>query len=76
MSLRSYGEQYEEVDNAIKALIAGAQRYEYGGRVVWKADLAELRREREHLRSLVNEFGYDTVVSQSQNHGAYGVSFV
>ncbi len=48
----------EAVDAAIRALVAGAQEYSIGGpggsiRRVRRADLAELRRERDELRGRV-----------------------
>ena len=72
--LRTYGEQLAEIDKAITAVMSG-QRYELGGRSMWKPDLAELRRERAYLTDKLQAFG-DIIPTQSAQTGrAYGVSF-
>jgi len=72
--LRTYGEQLQEVENAITAVMSG-QRYEINGRSMWRPDLAELRRERELLTQKLQTYG-DIIPTQSAQTGrAYGVSF-
>ena len=75
MAIRTYGQMLEDIDTAIMKIEGGAQRYEIDGRVVWRADLAELRRERENLIRKVELYGEDGIPGAGATYGAYRVEF-
>ena len=74
--MRTYGQMLEAVDKAIQKIEEGAQRYEIDGRVVWRADLAELRRERKHLIAEIEKHGANTIPGMSSTTGGYMVQFL
>lgn len=73
--LKTYGEQLAEVQNAISAVMSG-QRYELGGRSLWRPDLEMLNRREQMLIEKLEKYG-DVVPEQtSPNSGVgFGVSF-
>ena len=74
IQLKTYGEQLEEVQNAITAVMSG-QRYELGGRVLWRPDLEMLNKREEYLQRMLDRHG-DVIPNQTARNGsAYGVSF-
>jgi len=54
MAIKSYKEQLEEVQEAISAVLYGAQDYQLNGRRVTRANLAELDRREKYLRAMVD----------------------
>jgi len=74
LELKTYGEQLEEVQKAISAVMTG-QRYELGGRVLWRPDLEMLTAREKNLQSMLDKYG-DVIPNRTARTGrAYGVSF-
>jgi len=72
--LKTYGEQLEEVQNAISAVMTG-QRYELGGRVMWRPDLEMLNGREKDLQEKLDRYG-DVIPNRTARTGmAVGVSF-
>ena len=72
--LKTYGQQLEEVQNAISAVMS-AQRYELGGRSMQRADLEMLNKRESDLIDKLNTYG-DVIPTATLKTGrAYGVSF-
>lgn len=55
--MRTYEEQLEEVQEAISAIVGGAQSYTIGSRSVTKANLAELQKRERYLMTMVARAG-------------------
>jgi len=51
----TYNELLTEIDNAIKAILQGAQSYSIGNRTLTRANLAELRRWRQEIYPLAQQ---------------------
>ena len=72
--LKTYGEQLEEVQNAISAVMTG-QRYELGGRVMWRPDLEMLSKREKELQEKLDKYG-DVIPNRTARTGmSVGVSF-
>ena len=72
--LLTYGQQLEEVQKAITAVM-GSQRYELGGRTMQRADLEYLTKREQYLQGMLDKFG-DVLPNRTARTGAsYGVSF-
>ena len=56
-TLKSYGELLSETQQAISALMAGAQEYEINGDRFRRADLNSLRIREDNLMKKVEAFG-------------------
>lgn len=58
MAVKTYSEQLEEVQNAITAILTGAQSYTFSGpgagRTVTRANLGDLQKREEWLRAKVD----------------------
>ena len=54
MAIKSYRQQLEEVQEAISAVLGGAQDYQINGRRITRANLGELDRRERHLRAMVD----------------------
>ncbi len=73
-TLKTYGEQLAEVQEAISAVMSG-QRYELGGRVLWRPDLEMLNKREAMLQEKLDKYG-DVIPNRTAVTGkAYGVSF-
>ncbi len=73
-TLKTYGEQLAEVQEAITAVMSG-QRYELGGRVLWRPDLEMLNKREAMLQEKLDKYG-DVIPNRTAVTGkAYGVSF-
>jgi len=73
--LSSWGEQLQDVQNAIKA-VNQSQRYEINGRMMQKADLEWLHKREVYLNSQYLKFG-DTIINPTKiKRGLYQVNFV
>ena len=74
VTLKTYGEQLLEVQQAISAVMS-AQRYELGGRSMQRADLEMLNKRESDLIDKLNTYG-DVIPTATLKTGrAYGVSF-
>jgi len=74
VELKTYGEQLQEVQDAISAVMSG-QRYELGGRVLWRPDLEMLTKRETMLQAKLDTYG-DVIPNRTAQTGrAYGVSF-
>lgn len=74
IQLLTYGEQLAEVQKAITSVMAG-QRYELGGRVMWKADLESLNTREKEIQANLDKHG-DVLPNRTARTGmAVGVSF-
>ena len=58
MALKTFGEQLEEVQNAITAVMSG-QGYKINGREMTRANLGELNDREEILLNRVAKYGED-----------------
>ena len=74
VTLLTYGEQLGEVQTAISAVL-GSQRYEYGGRVMQRADLEYLTKREQVIQENLNKFGDVMPNLTARTGSAYGVSF-
>jgi hypothetical protein len=75
ITLKTYGEQLAEVQAAISAVMT-SQRYEAGGRVLWRADLEMLHKREQDLQEKLDKYG-DVIPNTTAVSGrVYGVSFV
>ncbi len=73
-TLKTYGEQLAEVQEAISTVMSG-QRYELGGRVLWRPDLEFLTKREEYLQAKLDKYG-DVLPNRTAVTGrSYGVSF-
>jgi len=74
VTLKTYGEQLAEVQDAITAVMTG-QRYEYQGRVLWRPDLEMLHRREKDLQHKLDIYG-DVLPNRTARSGrSFGVSF-
>lgn len=74
LELLTYGQQLAEVQKAITAVMSN-QRYEIGGRSVWRADLEQLRMREKDIQANLDKYG-DVLPNRVAKTGkAYGVSF-
>ena len=74
VTLKTYGEQLQEVQDAISAVMTG-QRYELGGRVLWRPDLEMLTSREKYLQQMLDKYG-DVIPNRTARTGrGYGVSF-
>ena len=73
VNLQTWGEQLQEVRNAISAVYA-SQRYEINGRMVQRADLQWLHQHEKFLTEKLEQQG-DVIVGSNVSRGAFGVSF-
>lgn len=73
VQLKTYGEQLKEVQDAITAVMGG-QRYELGGRSMWRADLETLHKREKDLQEKLDKYG-DVLPNQTARQSAFGVSF-
>jgi hypothetical protein len=73
-TIKTYGEQLEEVQTAISKVLAG-QRYEINGRSVWRADLEWLYRLQNDLIDRIEQSGPDAAPGKRIVSGSYRVSF-
>lgn len=71
--LKTYGEQLQEVQEAISAVMSG-QRYELGGRVLWRPDLEMLSKREAQIQAKLDVYG-DVFPNRTAQGGAFGVSF-
>lgn len=74
VSLKTYGEQLQEVQEAITAVNAGSQRYEINGRTVQRADMEWLHKREIYLTKQLEKFG-DVVAGSTTTRGSAQVSF-
>jgi len=74
MVLQTWGEQLEDVSNAINAVLS-SQRYEINGRMVQRADLQWLNRRFEYLVDKVEKYGADAIVGRTNVRKSVRVSF-
>ncbi len=75
MALLTVGQQLEEVQLAITAVMSG-QSYDIAGRKMTKANLAELTSREDTLISRGDKYGFDKLFNTSTSEKAvYGVSF-
>lgn len=73
VTLKTWGEQLEEVQSAISAVLL-SQRYEINGRSVQKADLEWLHKREEYLTKKLRDEG-DVIASKMTTRGSAQVSF-
>ncbi len=73
VTLLTYGQQLQEVQNAITA-VTTSQRYSINGREVHRADLEWLHKRELHLSDQLTKFGDITAGSQV-TRGTMRVSF-
>ncbi len=72
--LKTYGEQLAEVQTAITTVMSG-QRYELGGRSLWRPDLEMLNKREKDLQLKLDKYG-DVLPNRTARTGtAFGVSF-
>ncbi|MEA1919141.1 MAG: hypothetical protein U9N52_04825 [Campylobacterota bacterium] len=69
MALKSLGEQYEEVQNAISSVMSG-QSYDIAGRKMTKANLAELTGREKFLLERIEKYGFDFIPSSAKTQKA------
>ena len=74
MALKTYGEQLEQVSNAIEAVMT-SQRYEINGRMVQRADLEWLHKREDALIDKVSRYGANTILGNHQTNNVMKVSF-
>ena len=74
LTLKTWGTQLAEVQEAISAVVSGSQRYEINGRSVQKADLEWLHK-RELLLTNKLETEGDVIAGQTVTRGSAQVSF-
>ena len=74
VQLKTYGEQLAEVQTAITAVMSG-QRYELGGRSMWRPDLEMLNKREQSLIDKLNTYGDVIPTATTPTGRAYGVSF-
>lgn len=74
VTLKTWGAQLAEVQEAISAVMSGSQRYEFNGRAVQRADLEWLHKREDYLANKLATEG-DVIAGQSTMHGAARVSF-
>jgi hypothetical protein len=73
--LLTYGEQLLKVQEAINTVQTAGQRYELGGRTMWRADLPELHRREKDIQANLDRYG-DVLPNRTARSGmAVGVSF-
>ena len=72
--LLTYGEQLEQVQKAITAVM-GSQRYELGGRTMQRADLEYLTAREKSIQSNLDKFGDVLPNTMARSGMGYGVSF-
>ena len=73
LKLKTWGEQLEEVQNAISAVQMN-QRYEINGRSVQRADLEWLHKRELHLTAQFNLYG-DVIAGNTITRGSAKVVF-
>lgn len=72
MALKTTSEQLESIQNAIEAVLSGAQSYTLDGRTVTRANLSSLEAREERLeRKLAKENGARPRVSSAKFNGAF-----
>lgn len=74
VQLKTYGEQLAEVQLAITTVMGG-QRYELGGRSMWRPDLEMLNKREQMLIDKLNTYGDVIPTATAKTGRAYGVSF-
>ena len=72
--LKTWGTQLGEVQDAITAVLAGAQRYEINGRSVQKADLEWLHKRELFLSNKLETEG-DVIAGSTTTRGSAQISF-
>jgi len=72
--VKTYGEQLEEVQNAISAVLKN-QRYNYNGREYVRADLDSLRKLEKDIIHNLQTYGNVLPIAHMSTHGAYHVEF-
>jgi len=73
VTLKTWGQQLQEVQNAIEAVLT-SQRYEINGRMVQRADLQFLQKREEYLTKQYERYG-DVVAGSSIQRGSAQVQF-
>ena len=74
VTLLTYGEQLDEVQKAITAVM-GSQRYELSGRTMQRADLEYLTKREQYLQGMLDQHG-DVLPNRTARTGmSVGVSF-
>ena len=71
--LKTWGQQLQEVQEAIEAVMA-SQRYEINGRMVQRADLQFLQKREEYLTKQYERYG-DVLVGANIQRGSAKVEF-
>lgn len=74
VQLKTWGQQLAEVQDAISAVMDGAQRYEINGRAVQRADLQWLQARAKYLDEKLAKEG-DVIAGQAVTRGSALVSF-
>jgi len=74
VTLKTWGTQLGEVQDAISAVVSGSQRYEINGRSVQKADLEWLHKRELFLSNKLSTEG-DVIAGQAITRGSAQVSF-
>lgn len=72
--LKTLGEQAQEVQAAITAVMQGSQEYEFNGRRVRRADLQWLQQRAEYLDKQLQIHG-DIIIGSTITRGSAGISF-
>jgi len=75
LALLTIGQQLEEVQGAISAVMA-SQKYSIAGREQTRADLSSLTSREKELIARGEKYGFDVIMGQQTSTKAvYGVSF-
>jgi len=74
VTLKTWGQQLNEVQNAISAVMDGSQRYEINGRSVQRADLEWLHKREIYLTNKLEVEG-DVIAGSTVTRGSAQVSF-
>lgn len=73
ITLKTWGQQLQDVQNAIEAVLA-SQRYEINGRMVQRADLEWLQKREIYLTEKYEAYG-DVIAGAKVTRGNAQVSF-
>ena len=73
VTLKTWGQQLQEVQNAIEAVLS-SQRYEINGRMVQRADLEFLHKREIYLTQQYERYG-DVIASSNIQRGSAQVQF-
>ena len=73
ITLKTWGQQLQEVQNAIEAVLT-SQRYEINGRMVQRADLQFLQKREEYLTKQYERHG-DVIAGSNIQRGSAQVQF-